>query len=99
MKTKYTNTITDLLTFKSGAVAYKLWGGKAITSMGDGVKFRVTNSKSVDYVYVRYLSGSELFEVEFGALVNTDYDVLDRISPVNVAELIPTISKRLFSIQ
>ena len=96
MKTKYTNSILDLLTYKSGAIAYKMWGGCSPVSMGDGVRFRVTKSPSVDYVYVRYLNGYEEFELEFGALVGTEYDVLDRINPVPVDQLVTTISKRLF---
>jgi hypothetical protein len=96
MKTKYTNSIVDLLTTtKTGAVAFKLWGGQTPISMGDGVKFRVQNSQVVDYVYVKYLSGFDEFEIEFAALVGTDYDVLDRIGPVNSAQLVPAISKRV----
>ena len=73
-----------------------MWGGQTPVSMGDGVRFRVTRSPSVDYVYVRYLSGYDAYEVEFAALVGTDYDVLDRINPVHPDDLISIISKRLF---
>ena len=72
-----------------------MWGGGNIISMGDGVKFRVSKSPTVDYVYVKYLGGFESFEVEFGALVGTDYDVLERISPVQPEQLVSTISKRI----
>jgi hypothetical protein len=99
MKTKYTNSIVDLLTYKTGAVAFKMWGGSPPVAMGDGVKFRVTKSPYIDYVYIKYLHGFDEFEVEFAALVGTEYDVLDRISPVDGAKLVQTISKRLFSIQ
>jgi hypothetical protein len=96
MKTKYTNNIIDILTFKTGSIAYKLWGGSNPVSMGDGVKFRVSNSPIVDYVYIRYLAGFEAYEIEFAALVGTEYDILDRIQPVLPNDLISTISKRLF---
>lgn len=98
MNTKFTNSIIDILTYKSGQVAFKMWGGQPPISMGDGVKFRVKNSPHIDYVYVRYLSGYETFEVEFAALVGTEYDVLDRIGPVSADQLISTISKRIFSV-
>ena len=64
--------------------------------MGDGVRFRVMKSPKVDYVYIRYLSGLDEFEVEFGALVGTEYDVLERIKPVNAKDLMSTISKKIF---
>lgn len=73
-----------------------MWGGVIPISMGDGVRFRVTKSPRVDYVYVRYLSGFEEYEVEFAALVGAEYDVLDRIKPVPRAELFSTISQKLF---
>ena len=64
--------------------------------MGDGIRFRVKKSKTVDYVYVRYLSGFDEYEIEFGALVGTEYDVLDRIKPVKSDAVMATISRRLF---
>ena len=73
-----------------------MWGGQTPVCMGDGIKFRVTKSPKVDYVYVRYLSGLEEFEVEFGALVGTEYDVLERMSPVAQENLMATISRKIF---
>lgn len=67
--------------------------------MGDGIRFRVTKSKIVDYVYIRYLGGFDTFEIEFGALVGTEYDVLDRIKPVAVEDLIKTISARVLGLK
>ena len=73
-----------------------MWGGEEPISMGDGIRFRVTKSPKVDYVYIRYLSGFDQFEIEFGALVGTEYDVLERISPVHKDKLIATISRKIF---
>jgi hypothetical protein len=99
MKTKYTNSIVDLLNgTKSAHVAYRMWGAMSPVSMGDGIKFRVTKSKVVDYVYVRYLGGYDDFELEFGALVGTEYDVIDRVKPVSAQHLVKTISYKLFSL-
>jgi len=97
VKTKYTNSIMDLLEGSpASSTTFKLWGGLTPVSMGDGVRFRVTRSPVVDYVYIRYLSGYALFEIEFGALVGTDYDVLDRIKPISADDLMATISRKLF---
>lgn len=73
-----------------------MWGASSPITMGDGVRFRVNKSPNVDYVYIRYLSGYDQYEVEFGALVGTEYDLLDRISPVPMDQLMSTISKRVF---
>jgi hypothetical protein len=96
MKTKFTNDLIDLFYFKSSLPVFKMWGGETPISMGDGIRFRVTRSPKVDYVYIRYLSGFDEFDVEFGALVGTEYDVLDRIKPVHKDDLMSTISKKLF---
>lgn len=86
----------DFLDTPAANTAFKLWGGKNIVSMGDGIRFRVTASPKVDYVYIRYYAGFDFYEIEFGALVGTDYDVLDRIKPVPKARVVSTISKKLF---
>ena len=97
MKTKFTNNLIDLFTGpKANNTVFKMWGGESLVSMGDGIRFRVNKSKTIDYVYVRYLSGFDEYEVEFGALVGTEYDVLDRIKPVKLENLMATISRRLF---
>jgi hypothetical protein len=100
MKTKYTNTVMDLLVnTKAHRAVFNMWGGQTPIAMGDGIKFRVTKSPFVDYVYVKYLAGAEAFEIEFGALVGSEYDVIDRIKPVDAANLVPTISRKLFGFQ
>jgi hypothetical protein len=97
MKTKFTNNLIDLLTgSKAHNTVFKMWGGVTPVSMGDGIRFRVNKSKTIDYVYVRYLSGFDEYEVEFGALIGTEYDVLDRIKPVRSENLMATISTRIF---
>ena len=96
MNTKFTNELIDLLYSKSGLPVFRMWGGETPVSMGDGIRFRVTKSPKVDYVYIRYLSGFDTFEVEFGALVGTDYDVLDRIKPVQRNNLMAAISRKIF---
>jgi hypothetical protein len=93
LRSKYINNLTDL--FLSSPV-FKLWGGCSLVSMGDGIRFRVRYSPKLDYVYVRYLAGFDSYEVEFGALVGTEYDVLDRIKPVTSDSLLPIISKKVF---
>jgi hypothetical protein len=93
MKNKFTKSLSD---FFSSDPIFRMWGGVAPISMGDGIRFRVTKSPRVDYVYVRYLSGFEEYEVEFAALVGAEYDVLDRIKPVSREELFSTINKNLF---
>jgi len=98
MKNNFTNSLIDLLTIKNKTV-FKMWGAQALVAMGDGVKFRVTKSPVVDYVYIRYQSGFELYEVEFGALVGMDYDVVDRVPLVEHDKLIPTISRKVFNFQ
>ena len=67
--------------------------------MGDGIKFRVTKSKTVDYVYIKYLAGYNSFEVEYGALVGTEYDVLERVKPIALEDLVKTISARLLGLE
>lgn len=97
MKTKFTNSLTDIFTGKpSNHAVFKMWGGQTPISMGDGIRFRTTKSPKVDYVYVRYLSGFNEYEIEFGALVGTEYDVLDRVKPIRADELMATISKKIF---
>lgn len=96
MTAKFSNTLQDFLTHPRNQVVFKMWGGSQPIAMGDGVRFRVTKSPNVDYVYIRYLSGFDQYEVEFGALVGTEYDLLDRISPVPMDKLMSTISKRVF---
>jgi hypothetical protein len=96
MKTKFTNSLTDFLTGARNNAIFKMWGGQPPVSMGDGVRFRVLKSPNVDYVYIRYLSGFDEYEIEFGALVGTEYDIIDRITPVPLDKLMSTISKRVF---
>jgi hypothetical protein len=96
MKNKFTNTLIDFFISKQNQTIFKMWGGQTPILMGDGVRFRVTKSPKCDYVYVRYLSGYESYDVEFGALVGTDYDIIDRIKPVEQEHLMATISKGLF---
>jgi hypothetical protein len=97
MNTKFTNNLIDVFEgTPASRTVFKMWGGQSPVSMGDGIRFRVTKSPKVDYVYVRYLSGFDQYEVEFGALVGTEYDVLDKIKPVPAAQLVPTISRKLF---
>jgi hypothetical protein len=96
MKTKFTNDLIDLLYSKTSLPVFKMWGGETPISMGDGIRFRVRKSPKVDYVYVRYLSGYDEFEVEFGALVGTEYDVLERIKPIHRDKLMATISQKIF---
>jgi hypothetical protein len=96
VKTKFTNNLIDLFYTKTSLQVFKMWGGEAPVSMGDGIRFRVTKSPKVDYVYIRYLSGFDQFEVEFGALVGTEYDVLERIKPIHKDKLMSTISKKIF---
>jgi hypothetical protein len=97
MNTKFTNNLIDIFEgTPANRTVYKMWGAQAPISMGDGIRFRVTKSPKVDYVYVRYLSGFDQYEVEFGALVGTEYDVLDRIKPVAAKELVSTISRKIF---
>ena len=96
MKTKFTNDLIDVLYSKTSLPVFKMWGGQEPISMGDGIRFRVTRSPKVDYVYIRYLSGFDEYEVEFGALVGTEYDVLDRIKPVKKEQLMPVISQKIF---
>ena len=94
MGNKFTNTLTDFLT--KSDVFYKKWGAKSLISMGDGVRFRVTKSPKIDYVYIRYLDGYKTFDVEFANLVGTEYDIVDRLKPVSADVLIGTISRKLF---
>lgn len=97
--TKFTNNLIDHFN-KPGvnATIYKMWGGGNLTNMGDGIKFRVSKSPFVNYVYVRYLAGYDLYEIEFGALVGADYDVIDQISPVKLEDLFKTISRKVFNL-
>ena len=95
MKTKFTNTLQDFLLIAKNATVFKLWGGQPPVSMGDGIRFRITRSPYVDYVYIRYLSGFDSYEIEFGALVGTEYDLIDRVSPVPQDQLMSTISKKV----
>jgi hypothetical protein len=100
MSLKFTNNLIDHFT-KAGTVTskvFRIWGGTAPISMGDGIKFRVTKSATVDYVYVRYLAGFESYEVEFGALVGADYDVIDRVSPVTMEDLTKVISRKILNL-
>jgi hypothetical protein len=98
MKTKFTNNLVDLFTGpKSSRTVFNMWGGETPVSMGDGIRFRV-KSRTIDYVYVRYLSGYDEYEVEFGALVGTEYDVLDRIKPVKLKDLMATVSQKIFGL-
>lgn len=96
MTAKFSNTLQDFLTHPRNLAIFKMWGGTTPMSMGDGVRFRVTKSPNVDYVTIRYLSGFDQYEIEFAALVGTEYDLLDRISPVAKDKLMSTISKRVF---
>jgi hypothetical protein len=96
MKTKFTNFLIDFFTSKPNHTVFRMWGGTTPISTGDGIRFRVTKSPKVDYVTVRYLSGFEEYEVEFGALVGTEYDVLERVKPVSSDILMATISKKIF---
>jgi hypothetical protein len=96
MKTKFSNSLLDLLTSPRNNAIFKMWGGQTPVSMGDGIRFRVTKSPRVDYVYIRYLNGFDNYEVEFGALVGTEYDVIDRIKPVPADQIMATISKKIF---
>lgn len=96
MTAKFTNTLQDFITDPQHASLYKKWGCSSLMSMGDGIRFRVRNSPCVDYVTIRYLSGYEQFEIEFGALVGTEYDLLDRLSPISKDELMDTIDSRIF---
>lgn len=96
MRSKFTSSIQDFLTSPRNNVIFKMWGGQQPVSMGDGIRFRVTKSPKVDYVYIRYLAGYEQYEVEFGALVGTEYDIIDRMSPVSIEKLMATISQKLF---
>lgn len=101
MTNRVSNAIINLLTGTAATrSACRLWGAGACSfiSMGEGVRLRVTKSKTVDYVYIRYLGGFDTFEVEFGALVGTEYDVLDRIKPVPAQDLIKMITRRLFAL-
>ena len=86
--------MTDFVT--KNDIYAKEWGAKPPISMGDGIRFRVTKSPRIDYVYIRYLNGYEQFDVEFAALVGTEYDIIDRIKPVAADVLIGTISRKLF---
>jgi len=96
LKNAYTNSIVDLLTkSKITRTIVHMWGGGTPMAMGDGVKFRVTKSSFVDYVYIKYLGGFNSFEIEYGALVGTDYDVLERVKPVAQEDLIATISAKV----
>ena len=96
MRTKFTNSLQDFLAIPKNATIFKMWGGQTPISMGDGIRFRVTKSPKVDYVYIRYLSGYDSYEIEFGALVGTEYDLLDRIAPVPQDRLMTVISKKIF---
>jgi hypothetical protein len=96
MKTNFTNTLTDFFCTKTNQTVFKMWGGETPVCMGDGIRFRVTKSPKVDYVYIRYLNGFDDYEVEFGALVGTEYDVLDRYKSVKQENLMATISKKIF---
>jgi hypothetical protein len=97
MKTKFTNNLIDIFQgTPASRTVFKMWGGQSPVTMGDGIRFRVTKSPKVDYVYVRYLSGFDQYEVEFAALVGTEYDILDRLKPVSASELVATISRKLF---
>jgi hypothetical protein len=94
MYTKFATTLSKLVT--SSPAIYKMWGAGQPMCMGDGIRFRVTKSPKVDYVYIRYYDGFQKFEVEFAALVGTEYDVIDRIKPVSASRLLSTISQKLF---
>lgn len=96
MQTKFTSSVQDFITSNRNNTIFKMWGGQTPISMGDGIRFRVTKSPKVDYVYVRYLAGFEQYEVEFGALVGTEYDIIDKITPVSLDKLMTTISRKLF---
>lgn len=94
MQTKFTSSVQDFINIHT--TIFKMWGGQTPISMGDGIRFRVTKSPKVDYVYIRYLAGYEQYEVEFGALVGTEYDIIDKITPVPQEKLMSTISRKLF---
>src|SRR5690349_1685066 len=92
----HTNRILDLLIgTPAAAAAYNRWGGLTAIAMAGSVKFRITKSVVVDFVCITNCGAWKLFEVEFGACVGSEFQVIDRIRAVTPTSLISTISDRL----
>lgn len=62
------------------------------------MRFRVSNSRHVDYIYIRYESGVETFEVETGALQGTAYRRTGHVQGVDAENLMQRISRIVFGL-
>jgi hypothetical protein len=97
LNTKYTTSLMNLIfDNKVNRTVTKLWGAHEPVIMGDGIKFRVTRSRTVNYIYIRYKSGFDIYDIEFAALNGTEYKPLLVIEDIPGSELMKTISRKLF---
>lgn len=74
----------------------KMWGTQTPVHMGDGIKFRVTKARGISYVYVKYKSGFDVYDIEFAKVVESVYTPVHLIEDVPGADIVKTISRKLF---
>lgn len=70
------------------------WGAKDFVNMGDGLKFKTSGmTKFKGYVYVKYNSGTDLYEVQFFRLRKLVPVVVNTVNDVYAEDLVSVIDE------
>ena len=70
------------------------WGAKDLVNMGDGLKFKTSGlTRYKGYVYVKYNSGKDLYEVQFFRLRKLEVKYDEIVKDVYAEDLVSVIDR------
>ena len=70
------------------------WGAKDLVNMGDGLKFKTSGlTRYKGYVYVKYNSGKDLYEVQFFRLRKLEVKYDEIVKDVYAEDLVSIIDR------
>lgn len=73
-------------------LALFVWGAKDLTNMGNGLKFKTSGMTPYKgYVYVKYVDGKDLYEIQFYRIRKSEMKVDEVIEDVYAEDLVSVI--------
>ena len=70
------------------------WGAREVMNMGDGLKFKTSGlTRYKGYVYVKYNSGKDLYEVQFFRLRKLEVKYDEIVTDVYAEDLVSIIDR------
>lgn len=74
--------------------AFMAWGAKDLVNMGNGLKFKTSGLvKWKGYVYIKYDSGADLYDIDFFKIRNVEIKYTRRMQGVFAEDMVRLIDE------